>query len=172
MEKKSTKTTVAQTNKKTSAKSAIAEIKMSQTDLDYFESILLQKRRELVASQTGQNGLHNSKDQGGSIAGYSNHLADTASDYTSLETNFDLAARDGKYLIYLEEALQRIQKKTFGVCKVCGQLIPKARLEAVPTATKCVNCKEETKRKEREDNRIEMARAFAEQHRAQRNSDN
>lgn len=143
-------------------------VQMSEEDLDYFEKLLIEKRRELVASQdSGTSSLGNQKDLGGSLAGYSNHLADTASDYTSLETNFDLAAREGKYLVYLEEALQRIKKKTFGVCKVCGKLIPKPRLEAVPTATKCVNCKEETKRKEREDTRVEMARVFAEQHRAQ-----
>ena len=49
--------------------------------------------------------------------------------------------------------------------KVCQELIPKARLIAVPTATKCVNCKEETKKKEQENNRIEMAKLFAEEQR-------
>ncbi len=142
--------------------------KMSKKDLDYFEALLIEKRRELVAAQTettDTNAFHGQKDQGGELAGYSNHLADAASDYTSLETNFDLAAREGKYLVYLEEALQRIKNGTFGICKICNQLIPKARLEAVPTATKCVNCKEETKKKEREESKVEMARLFAEQQR-------
>ena len=88
--------------------------------------------------------------------------ADSATDINSLETNLSLAAREGKYLVYLEEALKRIKNGTFGVCKICGQLIPKARLMAVPTATKCVNCKEETKKKEILDNRMEMAKMFAE----------
>lgn len=142
--------------------------KMSKKDLDYFEALLIEKRRELVAAQTestDSNTFHSQKDQGGELAGYSNHLADAASDYTSLETNFDLAAREGKYLVYLEDALTRIKLGTFGVCKICQQLIPKARLEAVPTATKCVNCKEETKKKEREESKVEMARLFAEQQR-------
>ena len=143
-------------------------VKMDQKDLDFFEALLVERRRELVAAQTDSentNVFHSQKDQGGELAGYSNHLADAASDYTSLETNFDLAAREGKNLVYLEEALQRVKNGTFGICKVCKNLIPKARLEAVPTATKCVDCKEETKRKEREDSRIEMARLFAEQQR-------
>ena len=142
--------------------------KMSKKDLDYFEALLIEKRRELVAAQTestDSNTFHSQKDQGGELAGYSNHLADAASDYTSLETNFDLAAREGKYLVYLEDALTRFKLGTFGVCKICQQLIPKARLEAVPTATKCVNCKEETKKKEREESKVEMARLFAEQQR-------
>lgn len=144
--------------------------KMSKKDLEYFESLLLEKRREVVASQVGSSssGVFHTQKHQTEMVGYSNHLtADAASDYTSLETSFDLAAREGKYLVYLEEALQRVKQGTFGVCKVCNQLIPKARLEAVPTATKCVNCKEETKKKEREDHRVEMAKAFAEQHRNQ-----
>ena len=82
-----------------------------------------------------------------------------------METNFDLAEREGKYLVYLEDALERVRKGTFGICKVCEELIPRSRLEAVPTATKCVNCKEESKKKEREDGKVEMARMFAEQQR-------
>ena len=144
------------------------EQKMSQADLDYFEKLLLEKRREIVAADSNASSFHNQKEQGNALAGYSSHLADVASDYTSLETNFDLAARDGKYLVYLEEALQRIKKGTFGICKVCHNLIPKARLEVVPTATKCVNCKEESKKKEREDSRLEMAKAFAEQQKNQK----
>lgn len=143
-------------------------VKMNAKDLAFFEDLLLDRRRELVSAQSQSeraNIFHSQKDQNGELAGYSNHLADAASDYTSLETNFDLAAREGKYLVYLEEAIQRVKKGTFGICKVCENLIPKPRLEAVPTATKCVDCKEETKRKEREENRIEMARLFAEQQR-------
>lgn len=140
--------------------------KMNQKDLDYFKSLLLERRRQLVSAQSDSANnevFQGQRDQGGETAGYATHLADVASDYNSLETNFDLAARDGKYLVYLEEALQRIEDGTYGVCKVCHKLIPKARLEAVPTATKCVNCKSETKKREREESRLEMARLFAEQ---------
>ncbi len=144
---------------------------MDQKDLDYFESLLLEKRRELVASQA-EGDARNQKDLGSGLAGYSNHLADTATDYTALETTFDLQAREGKHLVYIEEALLRIKEKTYGVCKVCHKLIPKARLEAVPIATKCVNCKEQVKKKERDENRMEMARAFAEQHRMEQANGN
>ncbi len=142
--------------------------KMSQKDLDYFKALLQERRRQLVAAQSdvaNNETFQGQRDQGGETAGYATHMADVASDYNSLETNFDLAARDGKYLVYLEEALQRIEDGTFGICKVCKKLIPKARLEAVPTATKCVSCKSETKKREREENRMEMARLYAQQQR-------
>ena len=137
--------------------------KMSAADLKFFEEMLLEKRRQLVTAQSEtekSNAFQGQKHQSGD--GGDSDSADSATDYNALETTFSLAAREGKYLVYLEEALQRIKKGTFGICKVCQQLIPKARLLAVPTATKCVNCKEETKKKEQENNRMEMARLFAE----------
>lgn len=138
-------------------------VKMSDADLKFFEEMLLEKRRELVTAQSDSekaNVFLDQKNQSGD--GGDSEGADSATDINSLETNLSLAAREGKYLVYLEEALKRIKNGTFGVCKICGQLIPKARLMAVPTATKCVNCKEETKRKEKEDSRLEMARMLAE----------
>lgn len=141
-------------------------VKMSDADLKFFEEMLVEKRRELVTAQSESDKAETFKSQmQAGDGGEAGNSADLATDYNALETNFELAAREGKYLVYLEEALKRIKKGTFGICKVCGQLIPKARLMAVPTATKCVNCKEETKRKEREDSRLEMARLLAEEQR-------
>ena len=137
--------------------------KMSDADLKFFEEMLIEKRRQLVTAQSDSeraNAFQGQKNQAGD--GSDSDTADSATDYNTLETTFSLAAREGKYLVYLEEALKRIHDGTFGVCKVCKKLIPKARLMAVPTATKCVNCKEETKKKEQENNRMEMARLFAE----------
>ncbi|MCQ2123019.1 MAG: TraR/DksA C4-type zinc finger protein [Fibrobacter sp.] len=140
-------------------------VKMSDADLKFFEDMLIEKRRELVTAQTESDKAETFKSQMQAGDGGESNSADLATDYNALETNFELAAREGKYLVYLEEALKRIKKGTFGICKVCGELIPKPRLMAVPTATKCVNCKEETKRKEREDSRLEMARLLAEEQR-------
>ncbi|HSQ42850.1 MAG TPA: TraR/DksA C4-type zinc finger protein [Fibrobacteraceae bacterium] len=137
---------------------------MSDRDLEHFEKLLMGKRSKLVhelESIEEANLSSNQTDQGGELSGYTNHLADAASDYTTLETNLGLAEREGKYLINIEEALDRIRKKTYGICKICKNLIPKARLEAVPTATKCVNCKQETKKREAVEQQQELARMFA-----------
>lgn len=137
-------------------------VKMSDEDLKFFEEMLVEKRRQIVTAQADFDKTDAFKNQAQAGDGGDAHSADLATDYNTLETNLSLADREGKYLSYLEEALKRIRKGTFGICKVCGNLIPKARLIAVPTATKCVNCKEETKRKEKEDSRLEMARMLAE----------
>lgn len=137
--------------------------KMSEKDLQFFETLLTEKRATLVEELTAIEDANLSRsqtEQGGEISGYTNHLADAASDYTTLETNLELAERESKYLVYIEDALDRVRKGTYGVCKVCRGLIPKARLEAVPTATKCVNCKEETKKREVIEQQQELARMF------------
>lgn len=138
-----------------------AEVKMSAEDLQYFEDLLKQRRAKLVEELRNiedSNLFTNQNNQGGELSGYTNHLADAASDYTTLDTNFGLAEREGKYLVYIEQALSRIKKETYGICKVCNELIPKRRLEAVPTATKCVSCKEEGKKQEAIEQQMAMAR--------------
>lgn len=139
---------------------------LSPEQLKHFENILLERRTKLV-EELGyieeSNMFKSQKEQGGELSGYGNHLADTASDYNALETNFDLAERGGKYLVYIEEALERIRQGTYGVCKKCGELIPRERLEAVPTATKHVACKEEAKRQEEKEMQAELARIWAAQ---------
>ncbi len=59
----------------------------------------------------------------------------------SKEENSALAVRQAKYIKNLENALIRIENKTYGVCRVTGKLIPKERLRAVPHATLSVEAK-------------------------------
>lgn len=53
-----------------------------------------------------------------------------------------MAERQRKFIQHLQAALVRIENKTYGVCRVTGQLIPKDRLRAVPHATTTVEAKE------------------------------
>jgi DnaK suppressor protein len=59
-----------------------------------------------------------------------------------------LRNRETLYIKKLEEALARIEEGTFGDCESCGEDIELRRLEARPTATLCVSCKEDQERKE------------------------
>lgn len=59
-----------------------------------------------------------------------------------------LRNREALYLKKMEEALARIHAGTFGSCLDCGEEIPLKRLEARPTATHCVDCKEGQERSE------------------------
>jgi DnaK suppressor protein len=59
-----------------------------------------------------------------------------------------LCNREQLYLKKVDEALRRIEEGTFGECTECGEDIELRRLEARPTATLCVDCKEAEERKE------------------------
>ena len=59
-----------------------------------------------------------------------------------------LCNREQLYLKKLDEALKRIDDGSFGLCEECDEMIELKRLEARPTATLCVSCKEEQERRE------------------------
>jgi DnaK suppressor protein len=59
-----------------------------------------------------------------------------------------LRNREAYFIKKIDEALKRIEDGTFGECEECGEDIELKRLEARPTATLCVSCKEEQERRE------------------------
>jgi RNA polymerase-binding transcription factor DksA len=59
----------------------------------------------------------------------------------SKEENSRLASRQQKFINSLENALIRIENKTYGLCRVTGTLIPKERLKSVPHATLSIDAK-------------------------------
>lgn len=59
----------------------------------------------------------------------------------SKEENSRLAARQQKFINSLENALIRIENKTYGICRVTGKLISKERLTSVPHATLSIDAK-------------------------------
>jgi RNA polymerase-binding protein DksA len=77
---------------------------------------------------------------------YSLHMADQGTDAMEREKNYLFAQRNDDHIKRLDEALKRIENGTYGVCVVCGKLIEKKRLEAVPTTQKHVDCKNKEKR--------------------------
>jgi RNA polymerase-binding protein DksA len=118
--------------------------RLNKEELKYFENLLNEKKETLLQEQSylEDNALRlNSKDGAGDLSSHAYHLADHATETQDREQAFHLASREGKFLFYIEEALDRVRAGTFGICKKCGTLIPKARLEAVPTAKMCINCK-------------------------------
>lgn len=69
------------------------------------------------------------------------HALEEGSLVQSKEQLMALAVRTQKYISGLKAALVRIDKKTYGICRETGKLIPKERLRAVPHATLCIEVK-------------------------------
>jgi RNA polymerase-binding transcription factor DksA len=66
------------------------------------------------------------------LAGYSLHMADSGTDNFDRDFALSLLSSDQDAVYEIEEALKRIEKKTYGVCELTGKNIPRARLEAIP----------------------------------------
>jgi len=108
--------------------------KYSDKDLEYFRQLILDKKQEaeqeidrLQSRLTGTG-----TDQLDEDSGYALHIADSASVSTGRENIYILIDRQKKLIGYLDRALLRIDNKTYGICRVTGELIPKERLEAIP----------------------------------------
>lgn len=81
------------------------------------------------------------KDASGDHSSYSFHMADQGTDSQEREKAFLFASRESQYFERLELALKRIDDGTFGICVKCKKNIDRERLEAVPIATMCIDCK-------------------------------
>jgi RNA polymerase-binding protein DksA len=57
------------------------------------------------------------------------------------EKAYYFATREGRLLYHVDQALERIEDGSYGNCHNCGQPISRDRLEAVPHARLCINCK-------------------------------
>lgn len=64
-----------------------------------------------------------------------------ATETLELEKRLALENRIRQELARIEHALQKFEEGTYGLCDICGQPIDPARLEALPQATLCMNCK-------------------------------
>lgn len=73
--------------------------------------------------------------------GVDSHLADSASDTLGREIELTLEDNADRLLASIDGALARIDDGTYGVCEKCGRTISGERLEALPYATKCIDCK-------------------------------
>lgn len=118
--------------------------KMPKKDQEYFKKILLKKREEVQKNLEYLKTVvldSTTKEATGDHSSYSFHMADQGTDAMEREKAFLFASRDEKYIKQIDEALERIESGTYGICRVTGKLIGKERLEAVPTTTISVEAK-------------------------------
>ncbi|TSA30001.1 MAG: conjugal transfer protein TraR [Ignavibacteriales bacterium] len=130
----------------------------SKKDLEEFKKIIFDKRNEIIEQ------LQSLKDQMmdpttgqyvNESSPYSLHMAEQGTDAMEREKLYLWAQRENKFLGYLDDALQRIDSGTYGICIECIDepqnlcptcpLIPKDRLAAVPHTQHCLQVKQKMK---------------------------
>ena len=105
----------------------------SAKELKHFKQLILDKRNNAVEDIERMNlQLKDSREQAENDSAYSFHMADAGTDAMEREKLYLMMARKQKYVGYLDRALDRIESKTYGICKVTGKPISKERLESVP----------------------------------------
>ena len=113
----------------------MAETRYSDNDLQEFQALIEEKLA--VARENYdelQRALSHSDDNTTDDTAPTFKMMEDGSETMSREETAQLAARQQKFIVNLENALLRIKNKTYGICRVTGKLIPKARLRLVPHA--------------------------------------
>jgi RNA polymerase-binding protein DksA len=111
-------------------------------NVDRFRTLLLEERQRVADAidylHTENPGSIEDETQEMRI---DNHLAETASVTLDREIDYSLEENAEHVLAAIDEALRKIEAGTFGKCARCGQSIAEARLEAMPYAALCIDCK-------------------------------
>jgi len=117
----------------TDAQIAAIKTRLVAKELAEYRKILLEARVELIARVTGleDDALRSS---GGNLSNMPLHMADIGTDTFDQDLAIGMAETERELLREIDEALERITAKTYGVCQLTGKPIPKARLEAKPWA--------------------------------------
>jgi len=116
---------------------------MTSIDTSRFRDALLEERRRVTAAIQNLHDDHpgSISDETGEDAVFDNHLADTATETYDRELDYTLEENSEHVLAEIDSALERIEAGTYGTCTNCGKQIPEERLEALPWATLCIDCR-------------------------------
>jgi len=114
----------------------------SDADLAEFKEIILRKLEVAKKELSYLQGLITRKDESGDMDEGRYMTMEDGSVSMEREQLSQMASRQITFIDHLEKALMRIENKTYGICRVTGKLIDKARLRAVPHATLSIEAKQ------------------------------
>lgn len=107
-------------------------------NVSVYKDALLKKRAELEETA----GLKPISDSMEHNNGRQGDMADQAAGNNEVHIQLRLKQTDAKILQAIEEALYRLEKGVYGLCRDCGDPIAPARLEAIPWTRVCISCKQ------------------------------
>jgi RNA polymerase-binding protein DksA len=122
---------------------------MSAVDTQRFRDVLLEERQRVLdaISYLHEETAGSLEDETEEIIGTSdNHLGETATATLDREIDYSLEENSEHVLKAIDGALERIEAGRFGICETCGQPISEERLDAIPYATQCIDCRRKGER--------------------------
>lgn len=106
-----------------------ARLEQERDRLEAEIAVIEREGHEALSEASGENN-------------YRDHMADQGSATFERELDLTLEENVRDALVEVRAALGRIDAGDYGVCEMCSAVIPEARLEAMPTASLCIACKE------------------------------
>ena len=118
---------------------------MTKKQLAHIEKRLLSERARALRSLGMFDAMAKADREGGdsALSAYTDHMADQGTEAMEREKAAIFATKEGRYLYRIEEALRRLYNdpKSFGSCHTCGEDVGFERLDALPHARYCIDCK-------------------------------
>src|SRR5436309_15609585 len=119
---------------------------LNKKQLGHLEKRLLEERARVMKElgYYGESFNSSLQESDGDLSSYSFHMADQGTDAMEREKAFLFASQEGRFLWHIDEALRRLYRspETLGKCHNCGQDIAFERLDALPHARYCIQCKQ------------------------------
>ena len=118
---------------------------LKKSQLAHIEKRLLDERSRALRSLGlfDQMAKADRESADSDLAAYTDHMADQGTEAMEREKAALFATKEGRYLYRIEEALRRLydDPKSFGKCHTCGTSVGFERLDALPHARYCIDCK-------------------------------
>jgi RNA polymerase-binding transcription factor DksA len=118
---------------------------LNKKQLAHIEQRLLQERARAARSLGMFDRMAKADRESGDsdLSAYTDHMADQGTEAMEREKAALFATKEGRYLYRIEEALRRLYNdpKSFGSCHTCGTDVGFERLDALPHARYCIDCK-------------------------------
>jgi DnaK suppressor protein len=131
------------------------EKKLRREFLKQAREMLEDMKRQLMKEMQGRV-----KEESEGMKDEGRDTYDLASDERDREINFILNDREREKLVAIDDALQRIGTKTYGICESCEGEIQLGRLKILPFTRLCVKCQEENEREAKRQKTLENERSY------------
>jgi len=118
--------------------------KLTAKERQEFREILRQRRAQILGDVNHMQDSTMNKSIGASAGDLSKvpfHMADVGTDNFEHEFTLGLIENEEEELREIDEALERLDNKVYGICETCEKPIPKGRLRVIPYARLCIGCK-------------------------------
>lgn len=122
---------------------ALSSNALKVSELNQYKKTLLEKRTKLVGNVNfmedealGKSG----QDASGDLSSVPIHMADVGTDNYDRDLTIELIQNGEEEVRAIDDALEKISKKSYGLCEECGKTISKTRLTALPFVKCCIEC--------------------------------